>query len=56
MMQRDSHGRFTARDPFTAGMLVNEEQMNLSRDTMTALNRALAQAESDVKRYDNIRT
>jgi hypothetical protein len=52
MMQRNSKGRFAKQvDPFTTGRLVNEEQYNLSHDTLNALNRALAQAESDVKRW-----
>lgn len=56
MKKRDEHGRFakasesTDSDPFTSGRTVNEATFQLSLDTRTALDRALAQAESDVRR------
>jgi hypothetical protein len=51
MSQRDYRtGRFTKdSDPFTSGRTVNDDTYQSSLDTKTALDRALARAEADLR-------
>lgn len=54
MTQRDSHGRFIKATFVDMSKGMKGKQMNAYYDALTALSRAVAQAESDVRRYDAV--